>query len=348
MIMNFNRNKVSLLFCLFISILLLSCNEGDSKKTKTKSTGDAAVDQLTQQLEASPDDIDLLYQRALIYYEKEEYESSIQDLEKAMSIDSLKPPIYHLLADNYLDYYRSREALDMMEKVVRLFPERIPSLLKLSEMQMILNQNENSVFTVNEILRLQPQNNEAYFMLGMNFRAMGDIDRAINSFQTAVENDPEMIDAWLILGELHEKKGTKDAVRFYDNAISVAPEKPEAYHSKAFYLQNNGDIPGALEIYKEIITKNPNYTDAYLNSGILYMEIDSLDRAFEQMNLLADVQPQNPLAYYYRALIHNAYGNYEAASVDLQNSLNISPDFKEAEKMLKEVMDKLPAQTENE
>ena len=342
------RNKITAAIFLFISFLFFSCGGGESKKNTVKPTGDSLVDQLTLQLEKNPNDVGLLYQRATALYDKDEYVASINDLEKAMSIDSLRPEIYHLLADNYLDYYRSREALDMMEKVVRLFPERIPSLLKLSEMQMILNQNENSIFTINEILRLSPQHKEAFFMLGMNFRAMGDIDRAINSFQTAVENDPEMVDAWLILGELHEKKGSKDAVRYYDNALNVAPDKPEVLHSKAFYLQNNGDIPGALEIYRQINIINPNYTDAYLNAGLIYMEMDSLDKAFEQMNLLAGVEPQNPFAYYYRGLIHNAYGNYEAAEVDLQNSLNISPDFRVAAELLAEVKAKIPAQTEGE
>ena len=343
-----NRNNLSvLLFCL-ITIVLVACNNKDSKKSTFKPTGDELVDQLSIQLEKAPNDIDLLYQRATAYYDKDEYVSAINDLEKAMRVDSLRPEIYHLLADNYLDYYRSREALDMMEKVVRLFPERIPSLLKLSEMQMILNQYENSIYTVNEILRLSPQNKEAFFMLGMNFRALDDVDRAINSFRTAVEIDPEMVDAWIILGELHEKQGSKDAIKYYDNALNVAPDKPEVLHSKAFYLQNNGDIPGALELYREINIKSPNYTDAYLNAGLIYMEIDSLDQAFEQMNLLAGVEPQNPFAYYYRGLIHNAYGNYEAAAIDLQNSLNISPDFKVAEELLTEVRTKLPAQSEGE
>ncbi|MDF1694413.1 MAG: tetratricopeptide repeat protein [Saprospiraceae bacterium] len=346
--MNFNLKTLLYSAFFILSLVLFSCKGKEAQQEGPALTGDSIIDQLTLSLEKAPDDISLLYQRASAYYDKEEFEASISDLEKAMQIDSLKPEIYHLLADNYLDYYRSREALDMMEEAVRLFPDRIPSLLKLSEMQLILNQYENSVFTVNEILRLSPQNSEAYFMLGMNFRAMKDIDRAINSFQTAVENDPELVDAWLILGELHDQKGSKDAIKFYDNALSVAPDKPEVLHSKAFYLQNNDDIAGALDLYKQIILSSPNYTDAYLNSGILYMEQDSLDLAFEQMNLLADVQPQNPMAYYYRSMIHSAYGNYEAAAIDLQNSLNINPDFKEAEEMLKEVQSKLPAQSEGE
>ena len=77
------------------------------------------------------------------------------------------------------------------------------------------------------------------------------------------------------------------------------------------------------------------------------MDQDSLDLAFEQMNILAGVQPQNPLAYYYRGLIHNAYGNFEAAIIDLQNSLNISSDFQAAEELLAKIQAKMPAKSEN-
>ena len=317
-----------------IAIAIISCGGGDKKSAGPVSTGDNLVDQLTQQITDAPTNSELLFQRATVLYEKEEYEASIRDLEKAMSIDSLKPKYYHLLSDNYMDYFKSRKALDVMEKAGRLFNERIPTLLKLSETQMLLSQNENSVFTVNEILRLDPQNNEAYFMLGMNFRALGQLDKAINSFQTAVENDPEMVDAWLILGELHERNGTGNPMKYYENALVVSPDNPQVMHSMAFYLQNNGDIPGALKLYKEISAKNRQYTDAYINAGILYIEQDSLEQAFEQMNILAGVQPENPFAYYYRGVIHKAYGNYESAEIDLQNAVNLQPLFTQAKEEL--------------
>ncbi|MFT4534105.1 MAG: tetratricopeptide (TPR) repeat protein [Saprospiraceae bacterium] len=324
---------------LMLSVAIISCGGGEKKKKGPVSTGDNLVDQLTQQISDAPDNPEILYQRATVLYEKGEYEAAIRDLEKAMSIDSLKPKYYHLLSDNYMDYFKSRKALDVMEKASRLFNERIPTLLKLSETQMLLSQHENSVFTVNEILRLDPQNNEAYFMLGMNFRAMGQLDKAINSFQTAVENDPEMVDAWLILGELHEKNGTGDPMKYYENALTVSPDNPQVMHSMAFHLQNNGDIPGAIKIYKEISSKNRQYTDAYLNAGILYIEQDSLEQAFEQMNILAGVQPENPFAYYYRGVIHKAYGNYESAEIDLQNAVNLQPLFTQAKEELAIVQD---------
>ncbi len=329
--------KVSIM--VLLSMVIIACG-GEKKKAKGPvSTGDNLVDQLTEQINADPNNPELLYQRANTLHEKEEYEASIRDLTKAMSLDSLQPKYYHLLSDSYMDYFKSRKALDVMEEAGRLFNERIPTLLKLSETQMLLSQYENSVFTVNEILRLDPQNNEAYFMLGMNFRAMGQTNKAINSFQTAVENDPEMVDAWLILGELHEKNGSGDPMKYYRNALMVSPDNPQVLHSMAFHLQNNGDIPGAIKLYKEISVKNRQYTDAYINAGILYIEQDSLEQAFEQMNILAGVQPENPFAYYYRGVIHKAYGNYESAEIDLQNAVNLQPLFTQAKEELAIVQD---------
>lgn len=325
-----NSNRLSAVLMFLLAIIIMSCGEKAKKAEGPKSTGDNLVDQLTQQINDAPNNPEILYQRANVLHEKGEYEASIRDLLEAMSIDSLKPKYYHLLSDSYMDYFKSRKALDVMEKAGRLFNERIPTLLKLSETQMLLSQHENSVFTVNEILRLDPQNNDAYFMLGMNFRATGQLDKAINSFQTAVENDPEMVDAWIILGELHERNGTGNPMKYYENALTISPDNPQVMHSMAFYLQNNGDIPGALKIYKEISTKNRQYTDAYINAGILYIEQDSLKQAFEQMNILAGVQPENPFAYYYRGVIHKAYGNYESAEIDLQNAVNLQPLFTQA------------------
>lgn len=341
-----NNIRLGSLIAVIFAVIVSSCGGEGKKTTAPKSTGDNLVDQLTEQIADAPQNPELLYQRANVLHEKGEYEASIRDLENALSLDSLQPKYYHLLSDSYMDYFKSRKSLDVMEKAGRLFNERIPTLLKLSETQMLLSQHENSVFTVNEILRLDPQNNEAYFMLGMNFRAMGQLDKAINSFQTAVENDPEMVDAWIILGELHERNGTGNPMKYYENALTVSPDNPQVMHSMAFYLQNNGDIPKALEIYKDITLKNRQYTDAYINAGILYIEMDSLKQAFEQMNILAGVQPENPFAYYYRGVIHKAYGNYESAAIDLQNAVNLQPLFTQAKDELESIQKLLPANSE--
>jgi tetratricopeptide (TPR) repeat protein len=331
----FSFNK--LLGILLIVLLLASCKQKENHKTQ--ETENAPLSELTQLIRENPDDINLYVERAKLYYEEEAYDEAIDDVVKAQNIDSLRPDLYHLLADIYLDYYKSYEALKTMEKVVSLHPERIPSLLKLAEFQYILKQYNESVNTCNEILAVDRLEPEAYFMLGMNFRALDDIERAKNAFQTAVENNPELIDAWLMLGSIHEYQGDSTAMLYYDNALLIAPESIEALHAKAFYLQNNDRIPEAIGIYKQIIGIDPQYTDAYLNTGLLYLELDSLGQAYEQFNILIGIDVTNPLAYFYRGYTFEQGGEINKARADYEQALRLSPDFEEARNALKLLSD---------
>lgn len=314
-------------------IILFSGCKGEVKNQKT-SSGDPEIDALTAEISKNPDNAMLYYDRAKKYYDKASYNQTILDMQQAMSLDSLNPDFYHLLSDAYLDYYNSKEALNTLMKVLAIYPERIPSLLKMAELKHILEDYDGSILTVNEIVKLDPQNAEAYFMLGMNFRALGDKERAINAFQTAVEMNSGLTDAWIILGEMHEEKKDPKALKYYESAIISNPQSMQAWHAKAFYLQNHGDIPQAQLIYRKIITTDKSYSDAYLNSGLLYMEMDSLDRAYEQFDLLTAVTPSNYMGFYMRGIVLEKKGKKTEALRDYESAHHLNKDDKKIQQAL--------------
>lgn len=319
---------------LFIGVIL-SCKTDPT--SQTHSTGVPALDELNTIISKDSLDHSALYARAEYFYQNEDYDAAIADLEMAIDIDNNIPAYYHLLSDTYLDYYRSKEAVQVLERAAEQFPERILTLLKLSETQHILKQYDPSLFTLARILTVDSQNAEAYFMMGLNFRSMGETNKAINAFQTATELNPELLDAWLILGKLFENEGNPLAADYYNAAINVNPDEPSTWHSKAFYLQNNNRIPEALEIYKRINTIDKYYLDAYLNAGILYMELDSFENAYDQFNIMTQLKSQNFIGYYYRGLASKALGQMESAIADMQNCLNLNPEFERAQTQLKEL-----------
>ncbi len=301
---------------------------------KAKSTGDAALDQLNELVQSDPENAALRVQRAELLYQKNSFDEAITDLQVAISIDSTKAQYFHKLSDVFMDYYQSRAALNIMEQAGERFPERIPTLLKLSETQVILKEYSESMQTVNNILALEPQNPDAFFMLGVTLTEQGDTTRAINAFQTAVENDPELIDAWLYIGGIYENQKDKRALDYYNAAISANPTSIEALHSKAFYLQNHDDIDGAIDIYNKINTIDPRYQPSFLNKGILYLELDSLDLAKEEFDILCGINPKDALGFYYRGVTHQLQGNIDAARQDLQNAINLNPDFDRARRAI--------------
>ena len=310
-------------------IAFTSCQSDPTKaNTKADQGGpDRTLEQLNSLVEKDPTDANLLYERAKHLYSQGQYDPVVTDMKAAIELDSLVPDYYHLLSNAYMDYYRSRDALNTMVDAADRFPKRIPTLLKLSETQLILKQNEESLFTVAKILTIDPDNAEGHFMKGMNFRAMGETDRAIAAFQTVTELDPEVLDAWLLIGDLFEEKGLPIAKEFYEAATRIAPEETNVWHSLAYYLQNNGDDQGAIDIYRKINLLDKNYPDAYLNAGIIHFTNDALDKAKEQFDILAKIQPENHFAYYYRGLIHEKNGDIVSARNDFQSSINLKSDF---------------------
>jgi len=319
---------------LFI-FLISACSPADPNTDNPNGAAvDPGLETLNQRIAEKPDADGLYFQRAQYYYERESYDEAISDLKRALELDSTVVDYHHLLADVYLDYYKSYEALKTLEEAADQFPTSTITLLKLSEFQLILKQHEASMRTIDRILKQDPQNAEAYFMFGLNFQELGDTLRAINSYQQAVELDPDILDAWISLGQLHAGLGNAIAERFFDNAIRVAPQQPETHFAKAAYLSDQNRLEEALATYEQLITVSPQFTAAYFNSGLLLMDLDSLDRARDMFDLAIKVDPAYVQAYYYRGLCREMAGRLAAAKTDYEQALRLAPELEAAEEAL--------------
>lgn len=326
------------LFLLVLCLCFLNaCKENAIPKVTPAKTQMDLLTELNQLITNENVNPKLRFQRAKLLEQEGLYDQAIEDMRVALIGDSLNVVYYHFLSDLFMDSNNSSKALLTMQKAAQLFPDSSFTQLKLSETFFILKQYNESVFQLNEILRKQPNNAEAYLMLGLNFRGMGDIPRAINSFQTATEKDPQLIDAWIILGDLFSEKKEAIAKRYYETAVNIAPENINALHSQAFYLQNNNDIEGALANYKRINLIDPKYADAYLNAGILQLERDSVAAALEQFNILTKVSPTDAKGYYFKAFALDLLGQKGAARKEAQNAVNFDPEYRDAQQLLEKL-----------
>lgn len=307
--------------------------ESNTEPPATQSTDDpqmAQINLLSQKIQENPDDPQLYFQRAGTYYEIEGYDQAIADLQRAMMIDSTQPAYYHLLADTYLDYFKSYNALQTLEVAAQKFPDNLHTLLKLSEFQYLLKKYQESYKTIDQILRKDPQNSEAFFMMGLNLKEQGDTIRAINAFQSCVENNTDNVDAWIILGQLYEALGDKIAIRYFNNAVRVDSSSMKALHAKADYLHNQGQSQEALELYRKINIMSPSYEDAYYNAGIIYLEMDSLEKAYHQFDMLVKTSPIYIMGYYQRGLAAELMGNTAQAKADYEQTLKFAQDYEPA------------------
>ena len=316
---------------------LISCKPGNSNKDEVPLTGDPAINELTEAIRKSPNDPELYLRRSELFYEQEAYDQAIEDLARVLKLDSTNLKAHHLLADVYLDDYQSSLALAALTRAASLYPDSINTKLKLSEFQLILKQYDQAFQTLADIMKIHPGNPEALFMLGMVYRDQGKTDLAIAAFQSAVERNPDMSEAWVILGDLMDRTNNPLAIQYFDNAIRVDPENVSAWHAKAYYLQNNDKIDEALEIYKKIHSIDAQYPEAYLNSAILLIYKDSLDAAMDELNILEKVEPANPATWFYKGKIYQFRGQKELARSAFEQALKLDDNYEQARDALNEL-----------
>ena len=322
-----------------LSLLLfsISCDEASPQKitnnhaTTIQKTGNPAVDGLSAKITNAPNDATLYAARAGAWLELEGFDQAIEDLQKAISIDSLKPEYHHVLADIYMDYYKSRLALLTLEKAAIIFPKGIPTLLKLTEFQWILKQYDDALFTLERIRGIDPTNAEMFFMFGNIYRDKEDIAKSKANYQKAVENDPDLLDAWVSLGYILADEKNPLAEKYIDNALRVDSNNVAALHAKAYYLSNHkNDLEGSIKYFKKINIVNPQYEDGYYNLGLVYLDAGRVEEAWESFNLAIQIAPTFVEAYYYRGIASKMKGDKAAAKSDLQQALNLQPEFQRA------------------
>jgi tetratricopeptide (TPR) repeat protein len=330
--------NISLLLLFFIA---LACDRKNPQEDLHLNT-DPVLEKFAIRIAQNPDDLDAYLARAEYYYNQESYDQAIADLQRSLEIDSTHINALHLLADVYLDYFKSKKAIETLEYATRIHPEHIHTLLKKSEFHLILTQYEASMRSIDRVLQLDPTNPDAYFMFGLNFVEQGDTARAINSFQTAVENEPELLDGWIQLGQLHAGLGNSIAEKYFDSAISIDPENVIAWHAKADYLSDEGRLEEAIEVYRQISRIKPSYEEGYFNAGLIYLDMDSIPQAYEQFDICIKRDPLHIRAYYYRGLSAEFMGRLQRARADYEQALGLAPDYEDAQQGLYRVQKERP------
>lgn len=317
----------------------IACKNDSAKNNRPPDAPqDPELVALDEQLAKDPKNDSLLYRRAMVYYRLEGYDEALNDIEKAMAIDSGHVAYYHLMADVMLDYSRpndSKRAIEVLETASNKFPTSIHTLLKLSEFNLIVRRHTQALAAIDKVFRQDPLNPEGFFMTGRIALDMGDTTRAIKALQKSTQLDATNLDAWMFLGKIMTNRNDPVAIQYFDNVLRLDSTDLEAREFKGVFYKRQGQFDKAFQIYRDIIMRNPDYADAYFDMGVIYLEMDSLQKAYDNFDIAVKVDQLFVRAYYYRGLTAELQGKPDAARLDFEQASKMSPNWEEPKEALK-------------
>lgn len=346
----FMKKKISgkFYFCIFIGGILLlfagSCKQKTESAGDTpaviydSTTSDETLQQLNDRIMKNPKDASAYFARGQVFSAKNILQQAFVDVSKATIIDSTRPEYFLLLADICFRGLQIQKAVQAFEKCLQLEPENIEANLKLSELYMYIKVYPKAIDYANTVLRINKNNQKAYFIKGFVYKESGDTSRAISSFTTVVELDPENYDAYIQLGILHAAKGNDLAIQYYSNALRIRPSSEEALYNRGLYYQESGLLEKAEEDYKLILSKNSAYTNAYYNLGFIAL-VNKKDypEAIKQFSKAIEIDQNYVEAFYNRGVAYQYSGNKKSAEKDFRSALSIFPNYSLAKDRLNEL-----------
>lgn len=327
----------SLILLASFLILLVGCspkNPGDRLALNDSIKNSA--EQLSELIKHNPDDADLYYYRASLYMKKGDGSSALNDMLNAVRMDSSNAEYFLLLGDIYFSKLFLAQAISSFERCAALDPKNISAELKLAELFLYLKKYKECLQHADNALRIDKTNTKAYFIKGFMFKETGDTAHAISSFQTATEQDPEYFAAYIQLGNLLTQKKNKLALEYYDHALRLKNNEPEALYGKAMYYQENDSVVTAKKIYFKILETNPDYKEALFNLGYIYLVYErDYKNAVEYFSAVCRLDSNDVRAFYNRGLSFEQMKQKDMAEADFRKALQIDPGYELAKEGLK-------------
>lgn len=158
-------------------------------------------------------------------------------------------------------------------------------------------QYQQAIDSFSELIKLDPDNADAYKNRGVSYMKQEKFDLAISDFQKAKKLFPELKGLYSNLGVAwYYKKEYEKAIENYDLEIQMASENPVAYFNRALCLAELGRNDEALDDLSKTLELKPDFYWAICYKADLLAEDGQTGKAVETYEKAIQTTPKNTYA----------------------------------------------------
>lgn len=282
-----------------------------------------------------PNDVDWLFKRAVYSLGKGDLSRSKLDLENAIRMDSSNMDVRLLYANIQLSMTHLDTSKYHYEYILERDTSNTGALMGMSKLYALLNNLAMADRYISNALQIDPHLAEAYFMRGIIYRSdyyetgrKESWDRAVSSFQTTVEQDPDYYSAYVEMGVMYDQAGSELALEYYNSALEIYPESTEAWYNIGMYHQTRQELDEALSAYTKLNSIDSTWADPYYNQGYIHLVITGeLDSAIHYLTIATERDPEYYQAFNNLGLAYETKGDIENAKKNYTKAIEANPEF---------------------
>jgi tetratricopeptide (TPR) repeat protein len=167
------------------------------------------------------------YEQGRLFYQLQEYQATIEVLEKALTQQKSDGKFYHLIARSHLKLSQPKQAIKAFKKTISLNKKHKKSYLALAKIYLDLQQSKKALAIYKSANIAFPNSVDFLHKQGRIYKTLKQYKLAINTYKKApiIKKDFAVYyDLGLAYGILNQ---SKKALKFYQNAYKIRPDKFE-------------------------------------------------------------------------------------------------------------------------
>ena len=221
-----------------------------------------------------------------------------------------------------------QEALDSVEVLIKDYPKE-PLLYNISGVcYKAVGQLDAAVKSFERALAIKPDYTEVNYNLGVIYKELGQLNAAVKCYKKALNLKPDYTDAHYNLGNAFKELGQlEDAVKSYEKALAFKPDHAKAHNNLGNVLSDLGLLDDAVKSYKKAVVVKPDYAEAYNNLGVTLKEFGQLDAALKNFKDAFSVNPDFIKAYRNHANVLLGLKRLDEALVSYESAFTLDPDL---------------------
>ena len=216
-------------------------------------------------------------------------------------------------------------AVPYLKRATAADPENLPFRLLLAHSCLWSRQYQCVLDVYREILNLNAESAEADMLAGEALDEMQDHAGATQQFRAAVKANPKEPNVHFGLGYLLWTQGQYDeAAREFQAELVNVPNHVQALTYLADVEIKVNHPEGARPLLEKAIRISPQMGLAHLDLGIIEADAGNNDVALRELNLAAQLSPNDIKPHYRLARLYQAMGRKQEASVEFEKTRSLT------------------------
>jgi tetratricopeptide (TPR) repeat protein len=269
---------------------------------------------------------------------------AIDEYKKALELDPNNSLIYSEMAETYLRNNKQREAVDTATKAIQIDRDNIEAhkLLSSIYLQIIGRANaqqpptvdtiNNAIHEFEEIVRIDPTEQQSLVMLARLYSIKGDRDKAAGIYKQILGREPGSEEAVTALAKLHMDAGNyKEAADLLEQFVKGHPDSDSALQTLGEAYSNLQEYVKSADAYKRAAELDPDDIEIKKAEAQAMFLADNLDEATKLYQELAKAAPDDGVSLLRLGQIYRREMKYDLARQYLQKAAQSFPDSLEVQ-----------------